>query len=212
MPNDDFHRLLENNRRWAAEKTAGDPDYFRRRADGQSPDFLFIGCSDSRVPAEELLGTRPGEMFVHRNIANQVRSADLNVLSVIQFAVDVLEVEHILVVGHLGCGGVRASTQDASLGIVDHWVNEIRTLQRLYAEELAALPDDRTRGDRLVELNVMEQIYNLSQIPTIRAAWKRRKAPMLHGLVYGLEDGLLREVATAIDTPAEIEEMMTKGR
>lgn len=198
---ENYRKLFERNHQWAERLTKDDPEYFRKRTGSQEPHFLFIGCSDSRVPSNSLTGTEPGEMFVHRNIANQVFLGDLNVLSVVQFAVEVLDVKHIIVCGHYECGGVKAAYTEQSYGLVDNWLGHIRTIKRLHREELAALPDDKSRTDRLVELNVLEQVFNLSTTPTIRSAWARGKRPLLHGLVYGLHDGRLRELATEIDSP-----------
>jgi len=192
-------RLLDNNRRWVAAMTETDPQFFARRADKQEPHFLFIGCSDSRVPAETLTGVLPGEMFVHRNIANQVVLADLNVLSVLQFAIEVLHVEHVIVCGHYECGGVKAAMGTESLGLVDNWLGNVRHVMRLHRARLDAIDDSGTRLRRLVDLNVIEQVYNLSRTPVVQRAWERAPRPILHGLVYNPHDGLLRDLAVGID-------------
>jgi carbonic anhydrase len=191
--------MLAYNRRWAAEQVARDPGYFARHVAGQAPSTLQIGCSDSRVPLTEITGVDPGEMFVHRNIANQAHSADLNVQSVIAYAVDVLQVGHIMVTGHTGCGGVKAATQPPDHGMVDHWLGGIRALWRSREAELAALPSDEARLDRLVELNVVRQVSTLALNPTVQDAWRDGRPLVLHGLVYQLETGHLRAVVSGID-------------
>ncbi len=197
---DEFHRLIEHNRRWVADNTAADPEYFAKHADRQAPQFLYIGCSDSRVPAEVATGAGPGELFVHRNIANLVLPSDLNAMSVLQYAVEVLDVKHIIVTGHYGCGGVKAAMGDHSYGLVDHWLGSIRNVVRWNKPELEAVSDERARFDRVVELNVLEQIYHLSETPCIQHAWEKGRRPLLHGLVYDIHTGLLRELATGIDS------------
>ena len=196
-----IRRIFENNRRWVAAMTAADPEFFRQRAVPAEPHFLFIGCSDSRVPADSLTGAQPGEMFVHRNIANQVFSADLNMLSVLQYAVEVVHVTNVIVCGHYGCAGVQAAAGTAPLGLVDHWLGNIRNVMRLHHVELEALTDPTARLRRLIDLNVKEQVYNLSQTPVVQKAWQSGARLLLHGLVYELEDGLLQEVALAVDNP-----------
>jgi carbonic anhydrase len=199
---DHLRDLLAANARWVAEMTAADPEFFRRRAGQQAPHYLFIGCSDSRVAANLLTGALPGELFVHRNIANQVFPSDMNVLSVIEYAVDVLKVPHVIVCGHYGCGGVEASMGSAPLGLVDHWLGGLRNVIRLHREELDAIPDHAQRYRRLVDLNVLEQVYNLSNLPVIQRAWTNGKTPLLHGLVYDIADGLLRPLALGVDSPS----------
>ena len=201
---DDLNRLFENNRRWVRERLEGDPDYFLRNAKSQTPEFLFIGCSDSRVPANEITGTEPGEMFVHRNIANQVWPNDLNVLSVLQYAVEVLDVRHVIVCGHYECGGVKAAAQsEAHFGLVDNWLGEIRTTERMHRQELDALPTADARLNRLGELNVIYQVHNLTLTPVIRQAWERGRRPALHGLIYSLQNGLLKELVHSINSSEE---------
>ena len=192
-------RLLDNNRRWASAMTETDPQFFSRRAGKQEPHFLFIGCSDSRVPAEMLTGALPGEMFVHRNIANQVLPADLNLLSVLEFAIEVLHIEHVIVCGHYECGGVRAAMGTARIGLVDNWLGNIRHIMRMHRDHLDAIDDSDTRLRRVIDLNVIEQVYNLSRTSVVQRAWQRAARPVLHGLVYNLHDGLLRELAVGID-------------
>lgn len=197
---ENFRRIIESNRRWAADKVAADPAYFDRHAQGQQPSFLYIGCSDSRVPSNEVTGTEPGELFVHRNIANLVLPSDLNAMSVLQYAVEVLDVKHVIVTGHYGCGGVKAAMGTQSYGLVDHWLGPIRNVVRWNKAELDAITDDAARFNRVVELNVLEQIYHLSEAPVIQRAWEKGRRPVLHGLVYDLRTGLLHELATDIDS------------
>ena len=199
---DEYRRLIENNRRWVTEMTASDPAYFAQHVARQEPQFLFIGCSDSRVPAELLTGMEPGELFVHRNIANLVLPSDLNALSVLQYAIEVLDVEHIVVTGHYGCGGVRAALGSTAYGLVDHWLGHIRNVVRWNQRELDGIADEQKRFDRVVELNVLEQIYHLSETPSVQRAWAKGRRPLLHGLVYDLNDGLLRELVRGVDSEA----------
>jgi carbonic anhydrase len=204
-----YDRILEFNRKWAGEMVAEDPSYFARHAKGQTPHTLFIGCSDSRVQTNTLTGTEQGEMFVHRNIANQVYSSDLNVLSALEFAVYVLDVKHIIVCGHYGCGGIKAaSATEAAHGLIDHWLGQIRTIMRLHQDELDAITDPELRLDRLTELNVLEQVYNLSCAPVIRESWERGRRPIIHGVVYDIRTGLLKEVATRVDGPDKVKAIL----
>lgn len=189
---DSIEKLLLENKAWANEQIEKDPEYFTRLSKIQKPDFLWIGCSDSRVPANEITGTAPGEIFVHRNVANLVVHTDLNLLSVLLYAVEVLEVKHIIVCGHYGCGGVAASLTQNNFGMINKWLRNIKDIYRLHEEEFEALKNDESKVNRLVELNVMEQVLNLAKTSIIQKAWKNRQAPTLHGWVYGLEDGLLK--------------------
>src|SRR5262245_9869797 len=197
MPNPLQH-LLDNNRRWAADVTARDPDFFRRLTRQQAPDYMWIGCADSRVPANEIVGMAPGELFVHRNVANLVVHSDLNCLSVLQFAIDVLKVEHVIVCGHYGCGGVTAALHDDRHGLVDNWLRPIRDTARAHRAELDALPVGRARVDRLCELNVVEQVHNVCETTVVQDAWKRRKRLAVHGWIYRLDDGLLHDLGTSV--------------
>lgn len=192
-------KLLLENKAWAQEKILDDPDYFNRLADIQTPDFLWIGCSDSRVPANEITGTQPGEIFVHRNVANLVVHTDLNLLTVLQYAVEVLKVKHVIVCGHYGCGGVKAAMGNKSLGIINKWLRNIKDVYRLHRDEVDRLEGEEQRADRMVELNVMEQVDNLSKTSIIQKAWKHDNRPHLHGWVYGLKDGRLKAL---YDIPA----------
>lgn len=189
-----FEKLLLENKAWAQEKVQDDPDFFKRLENIQRPEFLWIGCSDSRVPANEITNTDPGEMFVHRNIANMVVHTDLNLLSVLQYSVEVLEVKHIIVVGHYGCGGVRAALNHHSFGLLNKWLRNIKDVYRLYRDEIDALPDEESRTNRLVELNVKEQVINLAQTSIVQKAWKYDNRPHLHGWVYSLKDGILKPI------------------
>jgi carbonic anhydrase len=186
--------LLQENVRWSKERTAADPDYFRRLSALQAPEFLWIGCSDSRVPANVITGLEPGEVFVHRNVANLVYPADLNCMSVLQFAVDALKVRHIIVCGHYGCGGVRAVLEASQSGLVEHWLAPVRDLLRNHRAELASLPDDAARIDRVCELNVQAQVASLTHSPIVQSAWDRGQALSVHGWIYSLDDGRLRDL------------------
>jgi carbonic anhydrase len=190
-----YEKLLLQNKAWAAEHVTQDPDFFKRHANVQTPEFLWIGCSDSRVPANDVTGTLPGEIFVHRNIANMVVHTDLNLLSVLQYAVQVLHVKHIIVSGHYGCGGVKAAMTSKELGLINKWLRNIKDVYRFHREELEAINDLDERTDRLVELNVMEQVMNLAKTSIIQHAWKEQNRPTLHGWVYRLETGLLNPVS-----------------
>ena len=189
-----YKRLLLANKAWAAEKLELDETYFDNLAADQKPDFLWIGCSDSRVPANELTGTHPGEMFVHRNVANLVVHTDMNMLSVLQYAVEVLKVKHILVVGHYQCGGVKASMGNKDLGLINKWLRNIKDVYDKHAVELDAIPEDKKRFDRLVELNVVEQVRNLSKTTIVQKAWHKGEQVHLHGWVFGLHDGIIKPI------------------
>lgn len=197
MPRKTPDGLLEANVRWSQEHTAADPGYFPRLAALQAPEFLWIGCSDSRVPANVITGLEPGEVFVHRNVANLIYPADLNCMSVLQFAVEALQVKHIIVCGHYGCGGVRAVLDGSPHGLVDHWLAPVRDLYRHHHEELARLPTDEARVDRVCELNVGEQVQSLRQSPIVRTAVERGQALTIHGWIYRLSDGRLRDLKCA---------------
>lgn len=190
-----YEKLLLENKAWAKEMLEDDPSYFNRLAHVQTPEFLWIGCSDSRVPANEITGTQPGEIFVHRNIANLVLHTDVNLLSVLQYAVDILQVRHIIVCGHYGCGGVKAAmTKQSYTSIINKWLRNIKDVYRLYRNDLEAIADIEQRTDKLVELNVQEQVNNLAKTSIIQKSWKQYERPHIHGWVYGLKDGLLKSV------------------
>lgn len=191
---DFYKRLLDNNKEWVAQKTKEDPEYFSKMARGQKPPLLWIGCADSRVPANEITGTRPGEVFVHRNIANVVVHTDLNMLSVLEYAVNALEVQHIIVCGHYGCGGIQAAMGHKSLGLINKWVRHVKDVYRIHKEELEAIEDKDRRFDRLVELNVQEQLLDLAETSIVQKAWKTGRGLQLHGWVYNLSTGLVKDL------------------
>ncbi|KRO83549.1 MAG: carbonate dehydratase [Cryomorphaceae bacterium BACL7 MAG-121220-bin83] len=190
---DNYKRLLDNNRKFVAKKLAEDPMFFHHLAKGQSPDFLWVGCSDSRVPANEITGTESGEIFVHRNVANIVDLTDMNFLSVLHYSVDVLKVRHIIVCGHYGCGGVLAAMGNTHIGVANHWLTHIKDVYNQNRVELESMVDEDERGRRLVELNVLQQVKNLAKIPHVQKAWKHREL-QIHGWVYGLSDGILHDL------------------
>lgn len=196
--------LFESNRRWAAGRTAADPAFFSRLADQQAPRFLWIGCSDSRVPANEIVGLDPGELFVHRNVANLVIHTDLNCLSVLQYAVDVLAVEHVLVVGHHGCGGIQAAIRAAPLGLIDNWLRHVQDIGDLHRDRLDALPG-ALFADRLCELNVIEQAVNVCRTTIVQEAWAKGRELAVHGVVYALQDGLMRDLGFHASAQAEVQ-------
>jgi len=200
-----LRRLFEKNRNWADRITARDPGFFRKLSRLQAPDYLWIGCADSRVPANEIVGLLPGEMFVHRNIANMVVHTDLNCLSVMQFAVDVLKVHHIIVVGHYGCGGVRAALQKKRLGLIDNWLRHIQDVHAKHADSVASLKQLSAKIDRLCEINVIEQVGNVCQTSIVLDAWERGQDLTVHGWVYGLKDGLIRDLGVSVDGPRRVE-------
>ena len=202
-----IQHLFEKNREWSERISAEDPQFFERLAKIQSPEYLWIGCSDSRVPANQITGLLPGEVFVHRNIANQVVHSDLNCLSVLQFAVDVLRVKHVLVVGHYGCGGVKAAHDNLRLGLVDNWLRHIQDVKQKHADRLAPLADDRTRIDRLCELNVIEQVLNVCHTTVLQEAWNRGQQVTVHGWIFGLGDGVIRDLKVSIDSTRQAQEI-----
>ena len=189
-----YEKLLLENKAWSKEKTMDDPAYFERLVDIQAPEFLWIGCSDSRVPANEITGTQPGEIFVHRNIANMVVNTDLNLLSVLQFAVETLKVKHIIVCGHYGCGGVKAAMTNHNMGIINKWLRNIKDVHRFHREEVDAIEDENLRSNRMIELNVIEQVTNLAKTSIIQKAWKNENRPDIHGWVYDLHDGIINPI------------------
>lgn len=190
-----YEKLLLENKAWAQEKIEDDPEYFNRLAHLQTPEFLWIGCSDSRVPANEITGTQPGEIFVHRNVANMVVNTDVNLLSVLDYAVNHLKVRHVIVCGHYGCGGIKAATTNIDFKpVLNMWLRNIKDVYRLHRPELDAIKDEDSRCDRLVELNVEEQVRNLAKTSIVQRAWKQENRPHLHGWVYGLRDGIIKPV------------------
>lgn len=202
--------IYERNRSWARERVEQDHDYFTRLSNLQAPDYLWIGCADSRVPANVITGLEPGEVFVHRNVANIVNAADMNCMSVLQYAIEHLDVRHIIVCGHYGCGGVKAALDQSASGLVDYWLEPVRRLAREKDAELMALEASEKRVDRLCELNVCEQVSNVCQSPTIQRAWSRGHVIHVHGWIYGLDDGLLHDMGCGtapIDAEQEMESL-----
>jgi len=197
-------QLFANNRAWAREMTRSDPNFFERLCHQQSPDYFWIGCSDSRVPANQIVGLAPGEMFVHRNVANLVVHADLNFLSALQFAVDILQVKHIIVCGHYGCAGVLAVLRNDSLGLVDNWLRNVQDVRAKHSAQFDTLPTDEQRGTRLCELNVIEQMLNVCKTTIVRDAWARGHGLTVHGWVYDICDGLLRQLAAPITSSSQV--------
>lgn len=204
--------LFAKNRAWAAEMTRVDPDFFERLAGQQAPHYLWIGCSDSRVPANQIVGLLPGEMFVHRNVANVVVHTDLNCLSAVQFAVDILRVSDIIVCGHYGCGGVLAALRDDKLGLIDNWLRHVQDVGHKHRSLLDKLPTETQRHNCLCELNVIEQVVNLCQTTVVRDAWARGQSLTMHGWVYDLHDGLLRDLKMRVDAESDIVNCSEKAR
>jgi len=207
-----LEHLLANNRAWADEIRARDPEFFATLAEQQAPEYLWIGCSDSRVPANVIVGLMPGELFVHRNVANVVAHTDLNCLSVMQFAVEVLHVKHIIVCGHYGCGGVRAVLQNEQLGLIDNWLRHVQDVREKYAAHLSALGDTEARLTSLCELNVIEQVVNVCQTTIVQNAWARGQELTIHGWIYGLHDGLIRDLQLCITGPNDLAEQYEQMR
>lgn len=191
---DSLEHLLENNKKWSKAINSQYPGFFERLAVQQTPKYLWIGCSDSRIPANAAIGLMPGEMFVHRNIANLVIHSDINCLSVLQFAIEVLKIEHIIVCGHYGCGGVLAALEDAQLGLIDNWLRHIQDIAQLYKETLDQIPDSNNRLNRLCELNVIEQVMNTAETTFVQRAWKKGQKVAVHGWIYDLKDGIVSEL------------------
>jgi carbonic anhydrase len=189
-----YLKLLDNNKKWVADQLSVDPTYFDKLAQSQYPEYLWIGCSDSRVPANQITGTQPGDVFVHRNIANMVIHSDMNMLSVLSYAVEVLKVKHIIVCGHYGCGGVLAAMENKQFGLIDNWLRHIKDVYRLHYKELDSIQDKKQKADRLVELNVIEQVQDLGKTSIVQNAWKREQPLHLHGWVYDVKDGLIKDL------------------
>ncbi|MBK7475285.1 MAG: carbonic anhydrase [Haliscomenobacter sp.] len=207
-----YEKLLLKNKAWAQETIQDDPNFFKNLSEVQTPEFLWIGCSDSRVPANEITGTIPGELFVHRNIANMVVNTDLNLLSVLEYAVVYLKVKHIIVCGHYGCGGVKSAMNTHSYGIINKWLRNIKDVYRFHRQELDAIEDKDARTNRLIELNVREQVMNLAKTSIVQRAWKEEQRPHLHGWVYGLDNGIINpifemEAGTHIDPLYEFDNL-----
>jgi carbonic anhydrase len=199
-----YSRLIENNKTWVADQLQMDPAFFDKLSKGQSPEYLWIGCSDSRVPAESITGTEPGEMFVHRNIANMVVHSDMNLLSVLSYAVDVLKVKHIIVCGHYGCGGVMAAMKNQQFGLIDNWLRHIKDVYRYHHQELDAIEDETLRARRFVEVNVQEQVHDLGKTSIVQNAWKRNQSLHLHGWVYDIQDGLINDLKVNFTCPKDL--------
>ena len=197
-------KLLENNRAWAETMARGDPAFFKKLAQQQSPEYLWIGCSDSRVPANQIIGLMPGDVFVHRNVANVVIHTDLNCLSALQFAVDVLKVKHVIVCGHYGCSGVAAALRRERHGLVDNWLGHVRDVVETHADRLARIADEAQRHARLCELNVIEQVVNVAETTVVRDAWQRGQPLTLHGWIYGIQDGLIRDLQMTAERAEEV--------
>lgn len=208
----ELQTLFDNNHEWSASNQQTDPDFFRRLLKQQAPRYLWIGCSDSRVPANQIIGLDPGEVFVHRNVANLVVHTDLNALSVIQYAVDVLQVEHILVVGHYGCGGVTAALRNQQLGLVDNWLRHVQDVRERHAAMLDALPDETARINALCELNVRDQVENVSRTSVLRDAWARRQRVAVHGWCYRLTDGLVTDLQVSVHNQDEAQALQADTR
>jgi carbonic anhydrase len=204
---DFYKRILDNNKKWVEDQLAIDPEYFSDLSKGQNPPLLWIGCSDSRVPANEIIGAKPGEVFVHRNIANLVIHTDMNLLSVLDYAVNALKVKHIIVCGHYGCGGVKAAMGNESIGIIDNWIRHIKDLFRIHQDELLAIQDDEERFNRLVELNVIEQVYDLAKTSIVQNAWKIGQSLNLHGWVYGLNSGYVTDLNVNFSCDKDLDEV-----
>jgi carbonic anhydrase len=204
----DIEALFARNREWAASMVAKDENFFKALVNQQSPEYLWIGCSDSRVPANELLGMAPGELFVHRNIANVVVHSDLNCLSVLQFAIDVLKVKHVMIVGHYGCSGVHAALTNRRVGLADNWLRHVQDVSQKHDKYLGDTLPSRARADRMVELNVMEQVVNTAQTTIVQDAWERGQQLTVHGWVYGLHDGHLRNLGMSVSGPEELAPQM----
>jgi carbonic anhydrase len=202
-----YKSLLDNNKKWVESKLSTDPEYFEKLAKGQQPPLLWIGCADSRVPANEIIGAQPGEVFVHRNIANLVVHTDMNMLSVVDYAVNVLKVKHIIVCGHYGCGGVQAAMGNKSYGIIDNWIRHIKNTYRLHQNELDAIEDEGKRFDRFVELNVSEQIFDLAKTSIVQNAWNNNQDLMLHGWVYSIREGIVQEVVSRVHNNSKLGEV-----
>lgn len=199
--------LIAGNQRWVRQMLEQDPDYFDKLSKGQSPEYLWIGCSDSRVPANEITGTQPGDIFVHRNIANVVVHTDMNLLSVVQYAVEVLKVKHVIVCGHYGCGGVKTAMGNQEFGLIDNWLRHIKDVYRFHQDELDAIEDPAVRERRLVELNIEEQVLNLAKTSIIQNAWSQGDMPYLHGWVYDIHDGLLKDLEVSVREPEKFDKI-----
>jgi carbonic anhydrase len=194
MSKEFYKKLLENNKKWVEDTLSINPDFFKDLARGQQPPLLWIGCADSRVPANEIIGAKPGEVFVHRNIANMVIHSDINMLSVLDYAVNVLKVKHVIVCGHYGCGGIAAAMGNQHIGLIDNWIRHIKDIYRFHNKELDAIKDEKERFDRFVEVNVIEQVYDLAKTSIVQAAWNNKQDLSIHGWVYGIDSGVIKDL------------------
>lgn len=199
-----YNALLNGNKQWVSDKLEQDPQFFERLSKGQTPQFLWIGCSDSRVPANEITNTQPGDIFVHRNIANMVVHSDMNMLSVLDYAVNILKVKHVIVCGHYGCGGVKAAMDNQQYGLVDNWLRFIKDVYRTHSRELDAITDPDKRFDRFAELNVVEQVFDLTKTTIIQNAWRDRREPKIHGWIYSLKTGLIKDLGVSFDSTSAL--------
>lgn len=206
-----LNELFQKNRAWATRITAEDPDFFEQLSHQQSPEYLWIGCSDSRVPANEIVGLMPGELFVHRNVANVVIHTDLNCLSVLQFAVDVLKVKHVIVTGHYGCGGVKAAMTNGRFGLIDNWLRHVQDVLKKYDEQMSSVTDPADRLNRLCELNVIEQVSNVCQTTIVQDAWARGQSLSVHGWIYSIRDGLLQDLNVTVTQPDEFSDVYVRA-
>lgn len=204
---DFYKQIIENNKKWVESKLKMDPEYFRNLAKGQKPPLLWIGCADSRVPANQIIGAQPGEVFVHRNIANMVIHSDMNMLSVLDYAVNVLQVQHVIVCGHYGCGGVKAAMGNQSIGIIDNWIRHIKDIYRVHKNELDGISDENIRFDRFVELNVIEQVYDLAKTSIVQGAWSKDQDLTIHGWVYGVDSGVVKDLGVNFKNNSELDEV-----
>ncbi|REH01724.1 carbonate dehydratase [Flavobacterium aquicola] len=204
---DFYKKILDNNKKWVEEQLELDPEFFKDLAKGQQPPLLWIGCSDSRVPANEIIGAKPGEVFVHRNIANMVVHTDMNMLSVLDYSVNVLKVKHVIVCGHYGCGGVKAAMGNDSIGIIDNWIRHIKDVYRLHDKYLNSIPDETQRFNAFVEINVKEQVYDLAKTSIVQAAWKNGQDLSLHGWVYGLNSGFVTDLGVNFSSNEDLDEV-----
>lgn len=206
MP-DFYKKIIQNNKDWVEGIIKEDPEYFKRLAEGQKPPLLWIGCADSRVPANQIIGAQPGEVFVHRNIANMVVHSDMNMLSVLDYAVNVLKVEHVIVCGHYGCGGIKAAMGNDSIGLIDNWIRHIKNIYRLHKKELDGIEEEEKRFDRFVELNVIEQVYDLAKTSIVQAAWKNGQNLHLHGWAYGVSSGIIKDLNVNVSSEDQLDEV-----
>ena len=204
---DFYKKILDNNKKWVENKLSVNPNYFKNLADGQNPPLLWIGCSDSRVPANEIIGAEPGEVFVHRNIANMVVHSDMNMLSVLDYAVNALKVKHVIVCGHYGCGGIKAAMGNNSIGIIDNWIRHIKDVYRFHQDELDAIENEKERFNKFVEINVKEQVMNLAKTSIVQNAWKNGQELSLHGWVYGLNDGYVTDLGVNFSCDKDLDDV-----